>query len=174
MNVDPTKIHIETDSEVSDPTRVQIFGYTAHGGHRFRMPFVTEITEGLWQGGVQRGLVLPSFITSVVSLYKWERYEVKHDLNSFIEVEMYDSVDQSFEQIGILADWVNLERSRGGQVLIHCQAGLNRSSLVVATALVRNGDVDTGQEAVDLIRKKRSTACLCNPAFEQHVIRLTP
>ena len=52
---------------------------------------------------------------------------------------------------------------------MHCQAGLNRSSLVVAIALLLSGEVSTGQEAIDLIREKRDPACLCNPAFEKWV-----
>jgi protein-tyrosine phosphatase len=51
-----------------------------------------------------------------------------------------------------------------GPTLVHCQAGLNRSSLVVVRALVLDGmDVDT---AIAVVREKRSPVCLCNPSFE--------
>jgi len=52
-----------------------------------------------------------------------------------------------------------------GPTLVHCQAGLNRSSLVAARALVLGGM--TADDAIALIREKRSPACLCNPAFER-------
>jgi protein-tyrosine phosphatase len=50
-------------------------------------------------------------------------------------------------------------------VLVHCQAGLNRSGVVVARALMADGM--SAVEAVSLIRERRSPACLCNPAFER-------
>lgn len=50
----------------------------------------------------------------------------------------------------------------------NCQAGLNRSSVVVALTLMRDEGL-TGAEAIDLLRTKRSPACLCNPAFESFV-----
>jgi protein-tyrosine phosphatase len=53
-----------------------------------------------------------------------------------------------------------------GTVFVHCQAGLNRSSLVIAASLLGSGEVATGQEAIDVIRARRDPACLCNPAFE--------
>jgi protein-tyrosine phosphatase len=49
--------------------------------------------------------------------------------------------------------------------LVHCQAGLNRSSLVAARALVLDGM--TPDNAITLIRAMRSPACLSNPSFER-------
>ena len=63
-----------------------------------------------------------------------------------------------------IATWVNTCRETA-PTLVHCQAGLNRSSLVAARALVLGGR--TPDEAITLIRRKRSPACLCNPAFER-------
>jgi hypothetical protein len=56
-------------------------------------------------------------------------------------------------------------RRKTGPCLVHCQAGLNRSSLVVARVLMLEGA--TADEAIGLLREKRSPACLCNPAFEE-------
>lgn len=56
-------------------------------------------------------------------------------------------------------------------VLVHnCQAGFNRSGLVVATALIRSGM--TATDAIQLIRQKRSPAALCNQSFENHLLSL--
>jgi hypothetical protein len=107
--------------------------------------------------------VLPVHIRHLVSLYPWESYTVKHELASTVAVRMTDSTDQAVEQIPALAAWVNICR-KDGPVLVHCQAGLNRSSLVVAMALILEGS--TADAAIALIRQKRSPACLCNPAFE--------
>ena len=144
-------------------------GVSAHGTERFDVPFISEIVPGLWLGGCEDGLILPSFIEHLVSLYPWERYTVNHELHSTLEVRMHDSVDQAFDQIDGIAAWVNSVGPRGRR---WCTArpGLNRSSLVVGRALVLSGL--TADEAIALIREKRSPACLCNPSFERW-LRLT-
>ena len=103
-----------------------------------------------------------------MSLYPWESYRVRHELDSVLLVRMFDSVDQTFEQIEELARWVNLCRSTG-PVLVHCQAGLNRSSLVAARALMLEGM--SAEDAITTLRAKRSPACLCNRAFEDYLHR---
>jgi protein-tyrosine phosphatase len=60
--------------------------------------------------------------------------------------------------------WVNACRA-AGPTLVHCQAGLNRSSLVIARALILSGMPSVA--AIALIREKRSPACLSNPSFER-------
>ena len=84
-----------------------------------------------------------------------------------LEITMYDSLDQSFDLIEGLAVWLNKCR-KDGRTLIHCQAGLNRSSLVTAYALMLDGM--EAQEAITLLRKKRSEAVLCNSSFESWLL----
>ena len=138
-------------------------GVAVHGNTRFDVPYISEIAPNLWQGGCEDGLILPDFISHIVSLYPWEQYRILHDMRSRVEVQMYDSTDQGFAQVDALAQWVNVCRQTG-PVLVHCQAGLNRSSLVAARALILEGS--TPDDAIGMIRRKRSAACLCNPAFE--------
>lgn len=168
LDADPTAYALGGDASQSDPRIRRLDGWANHGGHRIQMPFMTEVAENLWHGGVEHGLVLPDFIDYKLSLYRWEDYEILHDLKESKTVVMLDSLDQGFEQVAELAEWVN-ERRLLGPVFVHCQAGLNRSSLVVAMALIGLGDVSTGQEAIDLIRAKRDPACLCNASFENWV-----
>jgi protein-tyrosine phosphatase len=158
MTADPTGIKIDFD-----PTRQRMTGVTYHGDTPFDVPFVTEIAPNLWQGGCRKGLMLPRFFRHVVSLYPWEQYKVKHELDSAFTIRAYDSLEQGTAFVPALATWVNACRETG-PVLVHCQAGLNRSSLVTAMALIQEGS--SGDEAIALIREKRSPACLCNPAFE--------
>jgi protein-tyrosine phosphatase len=158
---DPTAIQIDFD-----PTVKRMRGISAHGGLSFDVPLISEIGRNLWQGGCEQGLLLPTFIKHLVSVYPWERYTVKHELDSVLVVRMYDSEDQTFDQIEELARWVNLCRATGA-VLVHCQAGLNRSSLVAARALMLDGE--TADEAIRTVREKRSPACLCNRAFEAYL-----
>lgn len=148
----------------NDPRQIRLTGWTAHGNHRIDVPFISEIANNLWQGGCQDGLVLPSPIKHLLSLYRWEKYTVNHRLRTSHEVTMHDSVDQNLGEIDRWARWVNARRKTGA-VLVHCQAGLNRSGLVVARALMLEGW--TATEAIRLVRGKRSAACLCNPTFEK-------
>jgi protein-tyrosine phosphatase len=80
---------------------------------------------------------------------------------------MYDSKDQGFDQVNALAQWVNICRETA-PVLVHCQAGLNRSSLVAARAIHLHSQAP-GAEVVRHLRERRSPAALCNPAFEAEV-----
>lgn len=54
---------------------------------------------------------------------------------------------------------------RGDQVLIRCQAGVNRSGLVTALVLMLEGY--TAADAIDLIRRRRSPHVLSNRHFER-------
>jgi protein-tyrosine phosphatase len=158
----------------SDPKLRRFKGTSYHGNMDFDVPFMTEVGHNLWQGGCERNLVLPHEIEHVVSLYTRERYQVDHDLRTELYVTMSDATDQSFEQVDILAEWVNHCRTTG-PTLVHCQAGLNRSSLIVARALYLNnfGEHDghplTGKQIIKHLRELRSPAVLCNPAFEREV-----
>lgn len=154
---DPTAIPIDFD-----PREQRMRGIATHGRTPFDVPFISEITPTIWQGGCQDGLILPDFITHVVSLYPWEKYTINHDATR-VEFQMYDSLDQSYELVDAIARTVNTAAERG-VVLVHCQAGLNRSSLIACRALMLQGM--TAADAISLVRQKRSPACLCNPAFE--------
>jgi hypothetical protein len=163
MTVDPTRIEIQFD-----PTVQRMRGISKHGLMPFDVPFVSEIVADLWQGGCEAGLVLPAFVKHLVSLYPWESYIVGHPISSLLLVTMYDSEDQEFKQVDAIAHWVNVCRA-DGPTLVHCQAGLNRSALVVARALILEGMPST--EAIRLVREKRSPVCLCNPSFERWLRR---
>lgn len=159
---DPTKIPIQFD-----PLSQRMKGQTYHKGIQFDVPFMTEIDNNLWQGGCKNGLILPTHINYLVSLYPWERYRIFHKTQGEMYVRMYDDPNQSLEQIEDIAQQV-FKWSQEGVVLVHCQAGLNRSSLVVARVLQLRGM--SGASAVNMIRQKRSMACLCNEAFEDFIL----
>lgn len=144
-------------------------GVARHGNTPFDVPFISEIEPGFWQGGCQDGLVLPTEIVHVVSLYPWEQYRPHSDIRSFLSVAMYDSLDQGLDQIDAIAAWVNAAR-KDGPTLVHCQAGLNRSGLVAARALMLEGA--TADEAITKLREQRSPAVLCNTAFEDWLASL--
>lgn len=173
---DPTKIKLQTNVKAEfDPTIQRMVGTAIHGDTPFDVPFISQIEGNLWQGGCETGLILPHFFKHVISLYPWEAYKVNHNLRSQLSVVMYDSEEQGYEQVDAIAAWVN-NCVADGPTLVHCQAGLNRSSLVAARSLMLREDDPqmgvyrmTADEAIAALRKNRSPACLCNPAFEAHL-----
>src|SRR5215203_4873637 len=66
---DPTAIEISFD-----PTIQRMKGITVHGGLSFDVPFISELDVNLWQGGCEQGLVLPTLIKHMLSLYPWGLY----------------------------------------------------------------------------------------------------
>lgn len=166
---DPTKIHIDFDPMVE-----RMRGVAVHGNTPFDVPYMSEIAHNLWQGGCFDGLVLPDFIVAAFSLYPWESYTIKNPDVPYVALKMYDSEYgiENIEDMESFADHINYWRGQG-PVLVHCQAGLNRSSLLVALALIR-GDGYTGEEAIATIREKRCDACLCNKTFERFVRNYKP
>lgn len=162
--IDPTRIAIKFD-----PREKRMIGVAKHGMTPFDVPYISQIAPNLWQGGCKNGLILPEFIDHVVSLYPWEAYSTQRELLTNLQIAMFDSEDQTFEEIDSIARWIN-EKRQTGVVLVHCQAGLNRSSLVACRALMLEGM--TAKQAIATIRKKRSPACLCNKAFERHLLQL--
>lgn len=164
MKPDPTAIPIQFD-----PRSRRMEGVAIHGNVPFSVPFMSEIGSNLWMGGCTNGLILPTGIEHLVSLYPWEQYTVAHEIKSVLTVRLYDSLEQALDQVDDIARWVNARREEA-PVLVHCQAGLNRSGLVTARALMLGGL--TAQEAINLLRAKRSPAVLCNEAFEAYLLGL--
>lgn len=164
---DPTAFEIDFNPE----TR-RMVGVALHGNTPFDVPFISHIEGNLYTGGCATGLVLPEHIEFVISLYPWERYTVRHEGVHRWEYRMYDSADGN----GPSADDVTkaalqvCQALDKGPTLVHCQAGLNRSALIAATALWARG-MNIG-EAIDLLRERRSPAVLCNPAFEARLRQL--
>ena len=161
-------------TESTDPRYRQMNTTVSYGTYsgNVNAPWISEIAPNLWQGGVLPGLILPDIISFHLSLFRHQCYEVHHTLRDTLTVTMADSVDEDLGGVAELANWVNVRRAQG-PVLVQCQGGLNRSGLIVGTALVSAGDVPDGAAAIDLIRERRSHAALMNPAFEAYVRGLT-
>jgi len=58
----------------------------------------------------------------------------------------------------------------GATVLMRCQAGINRSSLVTALVLINRGMEP--KQAIDTIRSKRDERCLSNDSFKNWLLCL--
>jgi hypothetical protein len=141
----------------------------------------SEVLPGLWQGGtadkdarsvLKTPMIGPRQFGTVVTLYAWANpvdWFVKE-----IRFGIYDSDVDHFD-LGELFDVVRATHAdwkRGKRVLVRCQAGWNRSGLVTALVLMRDGM--GAQEAIDLIRDRRSDQALCNREFVRFLLAQDP
>jgi Dual specificity phosphatase, catalytic domain len=142
-------------------------------GGRFGEPLWSEILPGLWMGGTddsdvtRHGINEPAItrdhFDTVVTLYAWagpvDWYvkEVRLGFFDHSEVDL-DEHDLAHAARAAYRDW-----SRGKRVLVRCQAGWNRSGLITALVLLLDGK--TPDEAIKLLRERRSPNALCNQDF---------
>lgn len=153
-----------------DPLHQRLSGVTYHQNLSFDVPYISHIEGNLYVGGCADGLILPDHIVNLVSLYPWERYSLRKPLISELYVKAYDDDVRDLQpHLERLARWV-VDCLEQGPTLVHCQAGLNRSSLLAALVLIRKGG-DPGQ-VISLLREKRSSAVLCNRSFESFLLGL--
>ena len=73
-----------------------------------------------------------------------------------------ERAEVSFRRI---VDW-----KAGKRVLIRCQAGINRSSLVAALLLIRDGY--SARRAIDQLRRTRGGAVLANQHFNDWLLQV--
>ena len=150
-------------------------------GENFGAPFElwSEVLPGLWQGGTddndwidsgrRRGQITKFDFDSVYTFFGGANpvdYGVHETRFAFYDGDMQD-FDVEIDLVPIVekahADW-----KAGKKVLIRCQAGLNRSGLVMALVLMREGHAP--REAIDLIRARRGDIALCNKTFENWLL----
>lgn len=119
------------------------------------------------RGKTSRALSEPSPFDSVVCMYGHANpigYYVREQRFGIADAELDEA---SKPEIIQLADWLHSEWKQGKSVAGKCQAGLNRSSLIVALVLLKEGYSAT--EAIELIRKKRSEYALFNNHFVEFI-----
>lgn len=145
----------------------------------------SEILPGLWVGGtddadttqgVTKGWIKPKPITkkdfhTVITLFAWSNpvsWEVRELRFGFYDAPTMLGIDM--ETVSGLVDAAHADWLRGRRVLVRCQAGLNRSGLVTALILMKEGY--KAREAIDLLRDKRSEWVLFNRTFEAYLLSL--
>lgn len=144
-------------------------------------PLWSEILPGLWLGGtddndtIETGVdtYKPRMITkedfdTVITLYSWAQ-----PVDWLVEEVRYGFYDSEishidFDAVERAAEFAYQAWRSGKRVLIRCQAGINRSGLVMAHVLMK--DKYTAREAIDLMREKRSKAVLLNKHFVDYLI----
>lgn len=147
----------------------------------------SEILPGLWLGGTDqeddlsaqnpgKGFGMPEprvtkdRFDTVVTLYAWARpadWFVKELRLGILDGPMSDfDLDAVRDLVEVAyADWAS-----GKRVLFRCQAGINRSSLLMGLLLIKHG-MDS-EAAIDLMRQKRGMAVLANSHFSDFLHRV--
>ena len=148
------------------------------------IPYATtrwdEIVPNLYQGGhdydpryggagYAHAVTVADEFRLVISLYNRGRGYgpaggVEHVVHEIPDAEL-DADD--LEALRGLASLAAESVMDGHPTLVRCQAGYNRSGLVVGLALIQLGR--TAAQAIALIRTRRSPFALCNPAFVDYL-----
>lgn len=81
----------------------------------------------------------------------------------FVWVPMVDGPEVPATEIRLLAAEIASALREGAEVLVHCDAGLNRSGVVVGRTLLELGV--PVEEAISSIRAARGSSALCNHWF---------
>ena len=141
----------------------------------------SEILPGLYMGGtadddvVDVAKPLKNFndsneFDSVVTAYSWAQpmswhcHENRYGFaDGFLD-------ENTLSKVKDISEWIYSEWQRGRRCLVRCQAGLNRSGLIIAMCLVKAGY--SPQQAIDLIRQKRSPQALFNQHFVQVLMKI--
>jgi hypothetical protein len=145
-------------------------------------PFA-QILPGLFMGGTAdddtvnygkklSGLNDESIFDAVVTLYSWAQ-----PMGWGVEEMRYGFADASVdhfdtERLLRVSKWAFDRWNAGEQVLIRCQAGLNRSGLVAALTMMHAGYEPA--DAIRQIRQQRSEMALFNNHFVTWLIEQAP
>lgn len=135
----------------------------------FRAPFVPKPSTDTWPighnlyVGPHPDLVgIPADVRHVVSLCPWTPFPSGPNLKSHLIVPMLDSDNADLSMLEAVAEYV-VAAKQDAPVLVHCEAGLNRSCLVVARVLMLEGYSATS--AISILRKLRHADALFNVSF---------
>ena len=144
-------------------------------------PLYSEIAPNLWQGGTDDDDLVLKGSGRLPTTGDYKEFDVVVSLSAYSlpmgwHVKEYrfgfpdgPTSQEIYEELERIADYAYADWKAGKKVLVRCQAGMNRSALMVALILMRDRmHVD---DAVALIRKKRSAYALDNAHFVQYLKR---
>jgi len=123
-----------------------------------------EIIPNLWLGSH------PSSIHDMKYVFALNGRPTYHvAIGQMVVCQPFDDAEYmpKIEMIHTLAKMV-LDCIKKGPTLVHCTAGINRSALIVALALIYQGKKPL--DAIALIRSTRSEICLSNKTFERWLL----
>lgn len=136
----------------------------------------SEILEGFWIGGTDDDDTYDQLAKPMITKNEFDTvftaYSFANPVDWFVKeirYGFYDSHEAGFNptELDDIASMMYADWKKGKKVLFRCQAGLNRSSLCAALVLIKDGY--TADEAIALIRKKRSKFALFNESFVEYL-----
>lgn len=141
----------------------------------------SEILPGLYMGGTAdddvvdvakplKNLNATNEFDSVVTAYSWAQPMSWYCHENRFGFSDGPINDETFTKVDELATWLHGEWKQGKKCLARCQAGLNRSGILIALTIMKDGY--TAKEAIDLIRTKRSPYALGNKYFVEKLEQL--
>lgn len=129
---------------------------------------IDHIQDNLWLGAEPKDIREFKY---VFALNGRPNYHI--ELGQMVVVRPFDDI--SVMPSESMLDWVSdlvLKASSQGPTLVHCQAGLNRSALVLALTLIKRGMV--AYDAIALLREKRGNEVLFNKTFANWLLSYQP
>lgn len=147
-----------------------ITGYDHYGNH-INVELITHVKDNLYVGGHSRSVYLGDFFTHVFSFYPFEIPYARDTATVLREYRMYDSHDVDVETLEEAVGDIVEALEAGGNVLVHCQAGINRSNLAATRVLMERYNM-TAEDAIALLREKRGAVVLSNYTFEEYLLSL--
>ena len=171
-----------TDKTNQEPDFRESVAKDPFAGDDINLPLWSEILPNLWQGGTFDNdrvgdkhcqFDIPAItrkqFDSVYTFYAFANpvdWEVKEYRFGY-----YDSPDTDFPiaEFKRIVSMAHADWKRGEKVLIRCQAGLNRSGIITALVLVREGY--SARDAIDLMRQTRHDYVLFNKHFESWLLK---
>lgn len=137
-------------------------------------PLFSEILPNLFMGGTDDDDVIhiPARIynrrnelpfDAIVTMYELARPAFGGVLEFRYGIPDAAMTDIDLDRLRDAIEFAHARWKAGDRVLIRCQAGLNRSGLVTALVLIKEGH--DALSAIELLRTKRDRDALCNLDF---------
>ena len=139
-------------------------------------PLFSEILPNLFMGGTDDDDVthIPARIynrknglpfDAIVTMYEFARPAFGGVQEFRYAVPDAEMANINLDRLRDAVEFAHARWKAGDRVLIRCQAGLNRSGLVTALVLIKEGH--DPMAAIDLLRTKRDRDALCNADFAE-------
>lgn len=172
---------MDFETLTADTQSQKVTGYLPDGRY-IDIPLVSHVVDNFYVGGYDFRADLGDFFSHVFSLYKWESYgendqtgpeTVHHAWTMYDDprgIQIQDLKENPVELDDVVEEII-FALNKGGNVLVHCQAGINRSNLL-ASLVLRAWKGMTSAEAIALLRETRSPLVLANKTFERYLLNL--
>lgn len=141
-----------------------------------------EVVDGLWIGSQPdpKDVRADQFDVLVLCAEEYQPPDAAFDKNiGVVRLPIPDLPEEALDvkqamryQRTALA--LNAMRSAGGEILVTCHRGLNRSAAVVALMLVFGPEKMEPKDAIDLTRKARGDEALDNPQLVKLILHARP